>query len=78
MTKLLKKSFFVILATGLVSCAFAGDKEVASAHKKMESSNKITMDAPKKKVIVQKEDEITRANKIFDLYDSVESAADSF
>ncbi len=54
MIKLVKKSLLAVLVTGLVSSVYADESK---------TSNKITMDAPpQKKVVVQQEDELTRAN----------------
>ncbi|GEM_PF-642126 len=74
MLKLLKQSFFVVLVTGLVGCAFAGQEATPKTEEKMATTTmtevkkpmkvmpKVTMDAPDKKKVEVKVDEVTKAN----------------
>jgi len=71
MIKLLKHSFIVVIAMGLVGCAFATEQTTTQTAEKTQMAEtktsakvlpKVTMDAPAKKARVEKVDEVTQAN----------------
>ena len=62
MLKLVKQSFLALLATGLIGCAYAGEKTAMDMSQKKAPAAKVTMDAPAKKVAPEQPDEITAEN----------------
>ena len=62
MLKLVKQSFLALLATGLIGCAYAGEKTAVAMSQKKAPAAKVTMDAPAKKVAPEQPDEITAEN----------------